>query len=83
MHEYECRTLAALGADVLAEGAKRGGPSAELALIETGAVVVALELMEAALGWASWLEPLCRPCLQLLSNMAESGMHAIRIHKLA
>ena len=58
---------------VLAEVVVKGGPSAELALSEAGAVPATIALISQAIGWVSWLEAICRPGLDLLIAMATSG----------
>lgn len=74
------RAVAASAICVLAEVVTKGGPSAELAMAEEGAVPATISLMRPALAWASWLEPICKPGLELLSGMAASGMHCHHTH---
>ena len=68
-----CRTLAASAVKVLAEVVVKGGPSAELAMAEESAVPATIALIRQALAWASWLESICKPGLDLLTAMAASG----------
>ena len=58
---------------LLAAVAVQGGPSAELAVVEAGVLPAALEVMQTALAWGRWLEPVCKPILHMLSTIARSG----------